>query len=354
MSARARRPVGLLLVAALLVALSWGGWAWTQRDRVDVGLVKADLNVDSRADLSSYLELPEHRLSLSAEVGDRGVDEGDDEHRAPRGGRLVELSWELSANQPAQPDAAPVQDPDVVLWLRAGGRDVQVARDASKDGHENTSGERRPWSSQVVAVAGESGPIEVIAEYAGRRQSVDLATGDRAAGSFAGLYRPSTRGQQIRDERSPLRADGVSWMSDAWLTPTRTPYLAERGWAPAGKEWLVLDTAITVKYVHREVGDGWESYDEIYREPARATLTIGGRAPLDAGERSGDGRGYDRWAGVQTKGAVFLVTESEAVTVRIGLTAPLADDRTDRRTTVSETYDLDVPAQPVIAAEQVR
>lgn len=235
-SRRGRTPlvagVGLLLLA--LVAT--GGWFWVNRGRADVGVVAGDEQVMTERTAQGSFALPDGReISLSADVGV----ETDGDTRAPRGGRLVEIEWRTDATQtlPVPAGVTVTAPPAVGLSVRAGGRVVDLGDDVANAAPSTRSEPER----RVLALPGDVDDLRVTMTYAGRSQSVELFTGRRDAGAFRGLYRQFALGSvDVADSQRQQTGGGLVWTSWVDATWVRTPYLEGRGWAPAGREWVVV------------------------------------------------------------------------------------------------------------------
>lgn len=234
-----RALVGLLVVAALVAGGGWWLWNDQWRDRAPVGVLPGELQVFAEREASASFRLPDGReMVVSTQVGV----ESDGSVRPPRGGRLVETQWRIT-DQNGVPALVLYQGQDlqrVGLRLATGGREVDLGGDVAAQADEG---------SAVLALPGDVDELTATVSYAGRRQSVELFTGRRDAGSFRSLYRARGRTSiDVLDSQLPESGNGglvwTSWVTAGWQ---RTPYVAGRGWAPTGREWVVVtDPALEV------------------------------------------------------------------------------------------------------------
>lgn len=245
-----------LLVLALVVG---GGWFWVNRDDAAPPIAAPRLmaegeRVSERVEQTgrATFELPDGgSVIVDAAVGvvtDSGA-------RAPRGGRVVELAWRSFSrtSDPTWRGPRPGQVP-VELGLSARGKSVAVAQVS----RGIVGGDRNREPRQVVQVPGDGSSLKVTLSYAGRRQSMELFTGRREAGSFRGLYRPFTALRvDILNTLRDARTAGFTWNSylNGWWF--RTPHLPDRGWARPGREWIVISGAELVVQSAERDGVTW-------------------------------------------------------------------------------------------------
>ncbi|WP_157063344.1 hypothetical protein [Luteipulveratus mongoliensis] len=235
--------------AALLVLLALIG-AWIVhvqvRDRLKAGESRTgeySLSSDFRS--SSTFELPDGGLSVTVEVGEEATkyDDWSDRTRvrAPRGGRLVEVSWSPQSRQ-SDRTIGVTQRPSS-LSLRSGGRTI-LLEGSIEQSDDTSSGETS--KERLVAVPGDLADLEIVAGFAGRQQSVRVLTGKRELGDFATLYRPRSDLALQPVDVGPdndryVRGNGFRWELRPVVGQTsRRPYVEGLGWAAAGREWFVV------------------------------------------------------------------------------------------------------------------
>lgn len=334
----------MIVIGALIVGLTW---AIPRRDdrqhRAEPGPVETAESVLPDASLGAVFALPGARLQLRFAVGTSVSGVTSEALRAPQGGRLVQTTATLSPIS-SKGQAQGATGTKVRLWLRTGDERVLVT---------NNAGELPPSADQaapVVALAASGRDLVAEVEFAGRRQSVQLASGRRHAGSFATLYRPVQQHEVEADDR-PGRRNNVVWTSSVSTNWQRTPYLAGLGWAKKGREWLVLDdSTLRVRNVESTPGRGEDETEYLARsDGGRGTLSVAGGKVARRGSTALTQDEFD--VEYTPKGAVLDVPKSEAVTLRLTTRTPLqAREDTGARAPGSlvVSRSVPIPATPVV------
>ncbi|MEJ7833497.1 MAG: hypothetical protein WKF79_11315 [Nocardioides sp.] len=197
----------------------------------------------------SSILLPTGRIDLT--VGDPVASVPADQTQkltaieAPDGGSLVPVGWsyDRSAAPWGQDLAAPSLEPEVSLRIDSRSYALGSPYTVTADGAVATS----PDDGYFVAVEGSPSPDEITleVEYDGVAQVVDAASGERDPGLAADLYDlPLQRPGGVRcpnsgwQEKSPA----LDVRLDCTISSVgRSPYYPEAGWAPEGREWVVVE-----------------------------------------------------------------------------------------------------------------
>lgn len=352
-----RRVVVLAVVLVVLGAAAAGGTVWWRdRDRVDEGVVREHVEVYDNESYDAEVMLPAGRsVRVRVAVGyDRAEFAWDGPVRPPRGGRYVEVTWSELAPEAAralQPAVPMTKDP-ARLELRTAGRTFALGTSNPKEPAPAAEKSPGPQRAAVVALEGASSQLFLDVVFAGRRQSVDVVTGRREMGSFAGLYDPSrvTRESWLDSSRKS-GVDGVRLYHGADLTATREPYVQGLGWAREGREWLVVGRA-GLRASSVSSNDGQARLGINAQEGQQGAMTVNGRPSVRrlSEERYEPDSGGTMW--FRPADAVFDVPSRGASTVHLSLSflveAQDAESMPHDRRRVTVTDVVRVPA-PVMA-----
>ncbi|YAL82694.1 hypothetical protein ACMYYO_12270 [Dermacoccaceae bacterium W4C1] len=276
-----RRAVAVVVVFALAVIA--GGFWWTQRGSDAVRSIET-INVTGRpsmlgADRTVAFSLPGmSQLTVKVRVGHQGRDYASDrEFTAADGERLVGISWETPRMRQVGEQETVTPHP-ITVQVSTGDDTRTVATITPAVG--TSAGRGDADDSVLLRVPGEAQDLRVIARWQGREQSVAALTGQRTPGAFGWLYRPQaaaasrTSGRDSADDPSD-----ITWSVSMYRTVERAGYVNGIGWAPAGKEWVVVrdGMAIMGDPTFRD-GDGERrAYYEATRRAAQ--VTVDGKAP---------------------------------------------------------------------------
>ncbi len=292
---RRRLPVGavLVLVAAVVAALICWRHLRDDRPHAAAGETFAATQPLPRT-TASRVETPAGGLDIRATGPLSGVDADPAvrDHQAPDGGSFVGLQI-VRSDEPVvtryrfrdTPLTANYSDTDFALV--ADGRRYPVREydsygrpfDEADDARTVTQVAQRVY----VAVAGTPRTLSLEVSYAGRTQRVDLRTGKNAPGPFAALYR-NRDVRQTCGTTTYERGFGADVRAPACRVDLlqRTPYYPARGWAPTGKEWLVLGLTTTLPQgLTYRAGSSSARY-EVFGLPDM-TFRVNGTAPIATG-----------------------------------------------------------------------
>ncbi|MBB2892626.1 hypothetical protein [Flexivirga oryzae] len=282
---RRRWIVAVVLTVALAAVVTGLVIRHSNKDRLAAGATRSGgySISDGEVDTSADLVVPNAQIDVRVEIGQRGQQEDSDDGsdgtiRAPKGGLLVDLSWTSTGAPRRTQGKQPTR-----LSIRSAGRTVVVDADLRP---KPASSDDDGGPEKVVALPGRPSDVELVAEFAGRTQTVRLIGGRRTMGSFASLYPPAGSGSLSAlpiDQHQPKDPDSpFSWSGRADRgTVLRTPYVSGLGWAPAGREWVVvlgagydIDTHDPVTW---SAGKGYAEYST--SGTPRAVTTVNGHAP---------------------------------------------------------------------------
>lgn len=278
--------IGAAVVVALAVVVAGLVIRHSNKDRLAAGATRSGgySISDGEFNTSADLVVPNAQIDVRVEIGQRGQQEDSDDGsdgtiRAPKGGLLVDLSWTStgapSRSQGKQPTRLSISSAGRTVVVDAALRPTPASSDADDRGPE-----------KVVALPGRPSDVELVAEFAGRTQAVRLIGGRRTMGAFASLYASSSSSALAAlpiDQDEP--ADPKSrfdWSGSATRGSVfRMPYIAALGWAPAGREWILvkgagysIDAREPVTWSTRDV------YAKYSTSGApKVMITLDGRAP---------------------------------------------------------------------------
>lgn len=229
-----------IAVAALLV-VSAGACADERDPATDRPLVEvAGSYVLDGSDVEVVLPIGRFDLTITDEMDALSPAQSEDgeAHEAPDGWAFVGLGWR------------PAGDIGVVRQLALHGTEAEVATVSVRDGsrsHEFFEVSLRPGdayarSAWVLVRSGlEDTAVEVT--YDGVTQDVDLATKEVEPGVAAGLYDLEALPVDCPD--SDQRREELSFQVECTIDSAYAlPYVAEKGWAPAGSTWLVFNLTL--------------------------------------------------------------------------------------------------------------
>ncbi|WP_018155542.1 hypothetical protein [Demetria terragena] len=264
---RPLRGVLVTLVVGLLVVA--GGWWFDARHRADAGRVTTTEKLVSEQRGSATFAVPHGSVTVDIEAGRTT---GDDKVRAPRDGRLVQASWRALR---AGPNVEVDTDRPVELRLRIDGERYELEDDVEL---QPVDQQEQPDLMALLAVPTLDRHVVVEVEFAGRTQSVDIATGEQRLGAFAPLYRSTFRlpvnlVPPPRQAESEERSDGLK-LSPSWgASIRRDPYLEGRGWAKPGREWVTLsNSTLTARASWPTTADRYT--DVAFAGPEQVSLTM--------------------------------------------------------------------------------
>ncbi|MBF4764061.1 hypothetical protein ISU07_13075 [Nocardioides islandensis] len=235
---------------------------------------------------AAFVLLPTGRIDLTvgAPVDEVTADQAGDgkKHSAPDGGAFVPVTW---SHDPFGEGGVPIgvigadpQEADVVLVSGDTRADLGAPYRLAGDQGTTDTG----VGTMYVAVDGDGRSATFEVSYDGLTQTVDPATGDRAAGAAAPLYADRTVGVEAPcTQEGFAHGDVVPDVSCVVDAPVRTPYLPGHGWAADGDTWLLLGIDITISGVRV----GATSYDV---QSVRHRITVNGADAVEVDERSGD------------------------------------------------------------------
>ncbi|MBB2894517.1 hypothetical protein, partial [Flexivirga oryzae] len=241
--------VALLLVVAVALSALLLGRHEDDRGRMAVGdSLQGDYSLsDATYEHDLSFQLPGSVLSVSVAVGQRASSDetgGSVEAKAPRDGQLVHVTW--SATRSSSDGAPDTGDHASRLAVRSKTTSVVVDRAVKAPAQGSSTAGDDDRNQALVAVPGDAADVQLTVTFEGRTQSVSLVSGERRLGAFASLYRPrpaSAQVSQTQDQPADERS-GYWWFCTAEARlMTRAPYVDGLGWAPAGREWVVVTGA---------------------------------------------------------------------------------------------------------------
>ncbi|MBB2892630.1 hypothetical protein [Flexivirga oryzae] len=270
--------VALALVTGLVIRHS-------NKDRLAAGATRSgDYSISAGSSNDDDFMVPNAQIRVSVDIGQRGYrhnsdDDSDVTIRAPKGGVLVDLSWTSTSIPTNYQGTEPTR-----LSVRSGGRTVVL--DPSLRPRPASAEDDSDAPEQVVALPGRPSDVELVADFAGRSQVVRVVSGRRTMGDFAPLYlsaapglltsRPIGQDQPV-DPRSPFRWTGQANGGQV----VRVPYLSGQGWAPTGRDWILVQGAgysiDALDPVVWTVGDEYARYSTV--GTPKVTVTMDGRPP---------------------------------------------------------------------------
>lgn len=262
--AHPRKAIGLVIVVVLTAV----GLIALRDDPVTLEVVeRGDGWTVSGLRKTSTVQTPNGSLELEIDLG-KTASGPDSEIESPSNGRLVKVSWK---REPYGGRRKPVWagNHPTSLAVRVGGKTVGLTANAIGDGE-----------SPVVRIPGDGQDLDVVTTYAGREQSLHVTTGQRTLGAFGSLYRPDDvlppEDSGTQDERpGELLRWGARWYN---FGPLRVPYVAGLGWAPNGKEWVVLYESQLVSFGEAHYYRPADRAESTYRmRVVGASVTVNGR-----------------------------------------------------------------------------
>ena len=353
-----RRPT-IVVVMLIVIATALGGGLFA-RHQADKGRMavgdsrRGDYSVSGGGFYQSFsFIVPGAQLSVTAQVGPRAsmLNAATDDFvrvKAPRGGLLVQLEWDVSATQPHGMLGSSRQAS--TLAVRSSSGSVVVASGIRAPAGTSSSSGDDDSRRRLVAVSGDLGDLQLTVAFQGHTQSVSLLTGRRQLGAFASFYRPpqATAGWVSIGRTQPTDpASKFRWFCTPEVTGlTRAPYLEGLGWAKAGQEWAVV-TGVGLRTTFRAAtwSDG-ERYAEYAADGTpRVALTLNGRHA----QRTLKSTPQRPSELVPTRDYVFSIRSGEEATIRVAATIPVTraageDLHAPARTTVRVNQTMTVPA----------
>lgn len=330
--ARGRRlPLRWLIAAGTAAILALGlVWAWQSRDPADVVRVGdrrmgAPSIVHGADAQRSTAVMPFGVMSLQVSTGS-SAGFGDDRITAPRGSRLVSISWSprpLTTMPPVWQSATDAQrrDPGTDLTLVSDGRRYPIASDVAVTDAS---------SRVLVVVRGRATNVRVESSFAGRRFAAVSA------------YSPASAGT-TRAGGCPTQAAGTYSAVQCTIRTYRGPYVPGLGVAPQGKLWLVMYES-TISRVREQVtryssGSTVARYDPT--AAASVTARVNGGPPAMV---SGDDR-QTAFRGVALADRAWAVPAQDASSLRVRYRLGTALNRADSKwESAPATYQVDVSA----------
>ncbi|MBB2892622.1 hypothetical protein [Flexivirga oryzae] len=319
------------LLVVLLVAAGVAVGVLSQRTdgdakgRLATGATRAGDYTTGVASDDLVMEVPNAEILLSATLSSSATNDDDGTThtvRAPRGGVLLSLEWASRTSFGAA--SGFVDTRPSALSVRSGGTTVAV--DTALRPVDYASVGDDPTQRLLVALPGDRRSVRIVVSFAGREQTLRPASGTRTEGAFAPLYRwtgwGAGTGKFSEQERLADPSADLRWYAGADAgSAYRTPYLTGPGWAPTGKEWLVVSG---VGYtVFARPAANWGPTGEVGYTPGKATVTVtaNGTAPTKVLTAPAPHR---RSGVVHGNGVfVFAIDRGRNVTVRNSVTVPL-------------------------------
>ncbi|WP_018155540.1 hypothetical protein [Demetria terragena] len=315
---------GVLVMVMVGVVVITAGWWFDSRHRADAGPVETTAELIGDQSAGATFKVPSGSVSVSWSLGQAT---SDDEVRAPRGGRLAQVSWSGRATEPLVSEPLAATDQPVRLRMRIGEKTYALDDDVTLQ----LRSEGRPTDRKaMVAMPTPEAHVALEAEFAGKTQSLDLDTGKRRLGAFAALYRDvlplSTVGKNLPETRG--RGNGLVW--DTRWAPfiERRPYLESQGWAKPGREWVVVSASrLKISWVHSERKTGGPvTYDSTFKEPVGAALTVEAGGATHAPKAAIAARpSFDD--ALSLGSAVFDVPRGEALSFRLSAAMTVRAER---------------------------
>lgn len=289
--------------------------------------------------------VPNAQVRVSIELGRKGIRTHNDKLqtvRAPGGGLLAHLSWTSTSTAADGSDAGTRPSR---LRVRSGDTAVVVDPSLSPDpaSAADTDDEKE---QKIVALPGKLSDVVVEVEFAGRTQAVQVIDGRREPGDFAGLYRTavylggtqpvSIQQSQPTDPKSPFRWSGSASAGRA----LRLPYVEGLGWAPVGREWVLVRgagyTMDTTDAVSWSTADAYARYSPT-GTPVVA-VTLDGRAPVKFLGKMGVRTSYDFQTG--SRDCVFSVPTGNAFSIETVVRTKVHRTSGDATAPASSTMQL--------------
>lgn len=296
------------LAAVVILALIVGGGLLARhqndRGRLAVGASRSgDYSMSNDYFSGNFAVLvPGARINLDVEVGHAAWKSDDATGdsvtvKAPRGGQLVQLTWTATSTGGAEtqylgadkvssagPVAEYVGGHPTKLSIRGKGGPVVVGSSIVPEAQNSYDSDDE--HGKLVAVSGKRSDLRLQVAYQGRSQTIALLSGRRTMGDFASLYagpNPFPRSTSVDDDqRSDVRAPLRSYCDALTGTLYRTPYLDKLGWAPHGKQWLLVEgagyragVAVAARWT-----DGRRSGYYLLTGTPTTSVTVNGRPPV--------------------------------------------------------------------------
>jgi hypothetical protein len=261
---------GLLVVAAVCAVLLVRHYRAPSFDRelVDAGdVVAADYAVDGPWHTEFVVPDARYTVTATAPVAAVPDDPTVRASRPPSGGRFLGLRIDGAAGSAAVPQYD-THDFDDALSLTVRADTTSFPLDVENDYAGGVDG--------YLALPGEPRTLTLVIGYGGRTQSIDLRSGALTKGDFAPLYAAAPKAASCGAGTTTL---GTGFTATATatcgVTLRRLPYVDGAGWAKAGHEWLVVDTAVVLPYELTRGGTRWLADDSTF--PTR--IRLGGASP---------------------------------------------------------------------------
>lgn len=248
--------------------------------------------------------------------------------RAPDGGRLVPVTWQIrsSADGFDPPDKHPIG-----IRLVAGHTRIKLPTPALNSDARTV----------VVAVADKVSLSDLSVEvtFAGLTQTVHVASGRIDAGLAAPLYEPERDYQtgcadidadcdlQITDRHSPVRPRSAGYTTSLL---TYYPYDAALGWAKSGTLWVGVRATVYDLY---DLVDADGGYRDV-ASTSRPTITLDGHKPV----RYEDFRARDY--GRDGRAVFSLAATSQPHRLSLAQTVTLKGTATPHRVSLGSTLTL--------------
>lgn len=363
----------LVLIGVLLLAAVWGvknapeSSDTAEIKTVSAGVIKDEdgLTVDSTETYTTSFIVPGGAIGIELDIGTTAG--AYPEIHPPAGGVLVSANLTRLDDAPiAAPGAAAAggqRGAPSRIWLRSGEFRAPLFSHAVPDTAEE--------EGRDIAVPKTDQPLVLELDLGGKRQTVDVRSGQRTTGAFSALYRPrehntadsGAEGQYAADS-SAQRSGDLRWYAGANATYRRVPYVDDLGWAKKGREWLVLDeTELQVDDIVDPQTDGKEPPFDTIRttrtKSSKGGVTAAGarvaRAPstelspyTSPYETDGSEKDDPEVAYYSTTNVVFDVPAGSATRLTFSLRIRL---KPPRKTTLRATKHLVIPAAPRVMGE---